>query len=384
MPVSSKEYIPKQGRSERELWQEHAGRDDGKFQDPDFPAEGRSLFIKGEVPAGHVPLEMIEWLRPEQFVQKLAGGKEPELFVNGAEAGDIVQGNLGDCWFLSALCTVASRKDLLRNLFASEEHGKAWGIYTFRFFKNGRWKYVTIDDRIPCGPTGEPLYARGKEPHEIWPMLVEKAYAKLNGRCYANLKTGTMGFALKDLTGGEPLTINLNEPQIRDECENGFLWQKLKLWVKQGSLLGCSYSVRKGEPREVEYDGGIIRGHAYSILDVKEFKHLRFMKIRNPWGKKEWTGAWADYGPEWENLRRDYPDAPDWMVTYKADNDGTFWMLFDDFVRYFNMIYVCIHFPPSWSEELIRGRWSAAENSGGCPNDKNEWWKNPVCEIRLV
>ena len=82
--------------------------------------------------------------------------------------------------------------------------------------------------------------------------------------------------------------------------------------------MGCSYSVRKSEPLEVEYDGGIIRGHAYSILDVREFKHLRFLKIRNPWGKKEWTGPWADFGPEWERLRENYPDAPDWMVNYRS------------------------------------------------------------------
>ena len=82
--------------------------------------------------------------------------------------------------------------------------------------------------------------------------------------------------------------------------------------------MGCSYSVRKSEPLEVEYDGGIIRGHAYSVLDVREFKHLRFLKIRNPWGKKEWTGPWADFGPEWERLRENYPDAPDWMVNYRS------------------------------------------------------------------
>ena len=382
MPPSSKaQYIPKPGRSERELVEEHRGKD-GKFEDPDFRAEGPSLFIGGEVPEGHIPLDMVEWLRPSQFVPRLTEGKSPQLFVDGAEAGDVIQGALGDCWFLSALCTVASRKDLLRNLFASTEHASQ-GIYTIRFFKNGRWKYVNIDDRIPCGPTGQPLYARAKEPHEIWPMLLEKAYAKLNGRCYRNLETGTMGFALKDMTGGEPLTVNLVDPQIRDECENGFLWQKLKLWVKQGSLMGCSYSVRRGEPREVEYDGGIIRGHAYSMLDVREFKHLRFLKIRNPWGKKEWTGRWADFGPEWENLRENYSDAPDWMVNYRSDNDGTFWMLFEDFCKYFNMIYVCIHFPHSWSEEVIRGRWSTATNSGGCPDRKNEWWLNPMYKISV-
>jgi hypothetical protein len=54
--------------------------------------------------------------------------------------------------FLSALCCIASRKDLIRNLFASTEYASQ-GIYTIRFFKNGHWKHITIDDRIPCNVT---------------------------------------------------------------------------------------------------------------------------------------------------------------------------------------------------------------------------------------
>ena len=123
MPPSAKaQYIPKPGKTEKELVEEHRGKDDGKFQDPEFRAEGRSLFIEGEVPEGHIPERMIEWLRPSEFVPRLTDGKSPQLFVDGAEAGDIVQGDLGDCWFLSALSTVASRTDLLRNLFASTEY----------------------------------------------------------------------------------------------------------------------------------------------------------------------------------------------------------------------------------------------------------------------
>ena len=91
------EYIPTPGRSERELVDEYRGKD-GKFQDPEFRADNpRSLFVGGVVPEGHIPLEMVEWLRPSEFVPRLAEGKSPQLFVDGSEAGDIIQGALGDC-----------------------------------------------------------------------------------------------------------------------------------------------------------------------------------------------------------------------------------------------------------------------------------------------
>lgn len=45
------------------------------------------------------------WLRPNEFA------KDPELFKGGVEAGDVVQGQLGDCWILGALAAVAAHPD---------------------------------------------------------------------------------------------------------------------------------------------------------------------------------------------------------------------------------------------------------------------------------
>jgi calpain-15 len=43
-----------------------------------------------------------------------------------------------------------------------------------------------------------------------------------------------------------------------------------------------------------EYNGGIVPGHAYSIISAKEAKGHKLMNIRNPWGKFEWDGDWSD------------------------------------------------------------------------------------------
>ena len=51
------------------------------------------------------------------------------------------------------------------------------------------------------------MFATGTH-SEIWPSLLEKAYAKIHG-CYENLIGGTTEYALKDLTGGVPEIIKL-------------------------------------------------------------------------------------------------------------------------------------------------------------------------------
>ena len=39
--------------------------------------------------------------------------ENPSFFIDGADSNDIVQGALGDCWFLSALATMSTAKGLV-------------------------------------------------------------------------------------------------------------------------------------------------------------------------------------------------------------------------------------------------------------------------------
>ena len=86
------------------------------------------------------------------------------------------------------------------------------------------------------------------------------------------------------------------------------------------------------------------------------------IRLRNPWGKREWNGDWSDDSPLWtRRLKRKL----EWV---KAE-DGAFWMSFYDFVVHFEDIYVCrlfesdkwLNIPP------IYGEW-AGRTAGGCTN----------------
>ena len=67
-------------------------------------------------------------------------------------AQDLLQGKVGDCWFLSALAVVAERPDLIARLFDSNTTDTTLqhGIVQVRLFVDGFWKSIVLDNFLPC------------------------------------------------------------------------------------------------------------------------------------------------------------------------------------------------------------------------------------------
>ena len=88
------------------------------------------------------------------------------------------------------------------------------------------------------------------------------------------------------LTGGRPERLYINnwsqnpgkQPWRKDR-----LWEKLVLYKSENVMMGSSISSNRGEqPNETK---GLVAGHAYSILDVRETsdKKYKLIKLKNPW-----------------------------------------------------------------------------------------------------
>ena len=52
------------------------------------------------------------------------------------------------------------------------------------------------------------------------------------------------------------------------------------------------------EDMEAKLSSGLVKGHAYSVTGAATVqvhgKDVRIVRIRNPWGQREWTGDWSD------------------------------------------------------------------------------------------
>lgn len=57
----------------------------------------------------------------------------PQFFIEGATANDVRQGNDGDCWFMSALCTLSNKEGLIQRVCVARD--EQVGVYGFVFHR---------------------------------------------------------------------------------------------------------------------------------------------------------------------------------------------------------------------------------------------------------
>ncbi|KAH7333018.1 cysteine proteinase [Rhizoctonia solani] len=289
--------------------------------------------------------------------------EQPQFFIDGANWSDIMQGRLGDCWLMSALATVSTMEELIEKICVARD--EKVGVYGFIFYRDSGWVDVIVDDllytSIPkyeqlsrpeknlyhndkdkynsgARKGGQSLYfAKSGTENETWVPLLEKAYAKLHGD-YSAIDGGLAADAIEDLTGGVSTIFHLHD--ILDEDE---FWTEELMKVNEDRLFGCYIYKMPGGDDEVTVNG-LFAGHAYSVISAREVNGKRFLRIRNPWGKTEWTGAWSDGSKEWTS---------EWLallpqLKHKFGNDGEFLMEYKDFLNTWTMIERSRLFDSGW------------------------------------
>ncbi|KAG5176993.1 hypothetical protein JKP88DRAFT_334256 [Tribonema minus] len=289
----------------------------------------------------------------------------------------------------ACLAVISERADLIQCVLPASEPATSAGCYHVRLFLAGKWTSVLVDRWLPCKPPSEPIVAVSpvkpppKPPRKIgsplkrkaspskvklqyvaertpafasavggqlWPALVEKAYAKAHGSYHA-ISGGHVREAFTALTGAPTETLLLDGPNFNSEDA----WLRLLSFAHARFPMGCATPWDPDTSR-AQRKAGLVNNHAYSILEVRELhgikegkqltvdhffgaraesssaqhmlQHastqpppppLRLLRIRNPWGRLEWNADWSAKSEQWTRKLRKELDRGE-------PNDGTFWM----------------------------------------------------------
>jgi Calpain family cysteine protease len=212
------------------------------------------------------------------------------LYVDTLSADDVAQGYIGDCYLASGLSSLASANpEVLRKAVTNNQDG----TYTVRFYEgveDGHRKAVsiTVDDDVAMGKSG-PQYAAARDTKELWPGLIEKAYAKWKGG-YEKIGNGGNASDLFECLSGKKATgfgVTDYKPDV--------LFTKLTQAVKAHRPVAAG-TFAEDAPNVNYTNTGVHGDHFYTVLATSVEAGTKYVQLRNPWGFSEPTGDGKDDG----------------------------------------------------------------------------------------
>ncbi|RSL67178.1 hypothetical protein CEP54_003318 [Fusarium duplospermum] len=295
--------------------------------------------------------------------------ENPQFTIGGYSGSDINQGYLGNCWWVAALSTIAHRQDLMKKICVVQN--EECGVYGFVFFRDGEWISTVVDDNLylkekDYGQARETYDSTGKHErrhrrekqtgsdalafaqcentNETWFPLLEKAFAKVHGD-YQSLEGGRSNLAVEDLTGGVASTMLANSVLRKDR-----LWREMLVSDTEDSEFVFSLSAMR---LQTDCSNGIVQCHAYSVLKATEVEDekgdkVRLVKIRNPWGSRNYRGQGAWHGP-WSDGSKEWTAHMIKKLRYQFGDDGCWWMSYNDMLENFAWIDRTRVFDKRWT-----------------------------------
>ena len=290
-----------------------------EFLDPNFPRNIVSIFNESQTnlfnPQTIKTLNRLIWIRPKDVL------KSDFKLYNTIDWFDVKYGLLYNSYFLSALCNLANRPETFTKILLTKQISSN-GLYKVQFYINGKPKIVVLDEYFPAHQTKQWVFSYSGH-NEFWVQLMEKAWAKICGN-YAATIGGIPSDALSCLIECPCITLNV------DRLGKERIWKEIVDAINNKFII-CSNSIVTGD--KTLNSLGLENDQTYTIMDAKDYHGLRFVRLRNHWSGFEWKGDYSDSSEKWTPELKNY-------LGYVNDTDGLFFMLFDDFIKFFHFTYI--------------------------------------------
>ncbi|KAK3108056.1 hypothetical protein FSP39_000341 [Pinctada imbricata] len=343
---------------EPEFEQEPEPNDGGLYTDRDFTLQDA---VPGK--AGQ-----LEWKRPTEIRDN------PVLFSEGTTRFDVGQGSFGTCWFLSMVSVIADKPKLMARVIPRDAYKVGTkdyhGIFHCRFggLVFGTMSLLMIICQsfmeVSTMEQDHPLM-KTKPGRHCWKRVLPVSKSRRQGqimripigkvaipgmdnipRMYGNYNSvqgGLVQDSYLNLTGGVAEMIKNEDVRSGKGMTEEELFYRLRNALHSGAVACCDV------PTKYDDTHGLVGGHAYSMTDSLEINGQKLVRIRNPWGKTEWTGPWSDGSPEWQSIQG--------QVQAPNKDDGEFYMSFEHFLTYFDSVTICY-------VASIYGQWKGEEAAG--------------------
>jgi hypothetical protein len=207
--------------------------------------------------------------------------KGGELVKNGVSGDDVTQKYLGDCYLIAAMAAVARvNPKVVENAFTKRSDG-TYDVTLYQAKGRGFVAVkVNIDADLPHNDWYHLQYASGRDERELWPALLEKAFAQRAGS-YAAIEAGVPGDAMSALTGKPSTMIDFKTKGTKAEQ----VFAELTRAVAENRAATAS---TYGESSNAKYTNtGLYADHAYSVWGTETKGGKQYVQLRNPWGDSE-------------------------------------------------------------------------------------------------
>jgi len=243
---------------------------------------------------------------------------------------DVIQGELGDCYFLSTLYSLAENPQNIKKMI---KNGKATDdSFEANIFIHGEPVTVVVDDSFPVANASKIAFAGINENSgNIWPLILEKAWAKCN-KSYEDIIPGNSADAFQFLTPA-PYDTYYHTQDI-----GATLFKTIQDANKEKYIILADITETKNTNLDTLSKLGLITNHAYSVIGTAVLKkpngnEIQLLKMKNMWGTNEWIGDWSDQSLKWT---QEFKKA----VGLQNKEDGVFWMSYDDYLQFYTTTHI--------------------------------------------
>jgi hypothetical protein len=245
-------------------------------------------------------------LRPTTLFAQDAGD------VTDIDPNDIIQEGLGDCYLMSSLAALARvNPEAIRNMIHEnrDASGKVvsytvdlWDkeSHLFGLYHSNEKRSITVDASFPMDHAAS-ADVGGDGSLEIWPLIIEKAYAQMKGGYDKIGNGGWPADAMFALTGRDAHSYTPWETQPHffqgnrgypDRTEPAAItWESAKADLAAGKLETLCTQNRDDLPY------GLKGNHCYAIsgFHVDPLTGKKMVDLQNPWGDKHASVPWDEF-----------------------------------------------------------------------------------------